>query len=232
MAKTKRINVLISEDAWLAARLASVKENFKMEATLGELLEEQIKSRWMEEEKMDYGKLNEILEHLNNKGFYYLKDDTGYVELREVLASADEDEREYKLTMHDENTASVSIDSLADAGYMVYKKLSADKGLVEKIINEIEKLMAEQHYVDDSDGPGNDIDAAIAEVEPLTLEDSNDRNEIYEIVKKHLEENYKKVSGVNGGREFEQYYYKADEKFNSLEELYRHFGFPEADELD
>jgi len=232
MVKTKRINVLISEDAWLAARLASVKENFKMEATLGELLEEQIKSRWMEEEKMDGGKLNEILEHLDNKGFYYLKDDTGYMELREVLASAGEDEREYKLTMHDENTASISIDGLPDAGYMAYKKLSADISLVEKIINEIEKLMAEQHYVDDSDGLGNDIDAVIAETEPLTLEDSDDRNEIYEVAKKHLEENYKKISGVNGGREFEQYYYEADEKLRDLLEFYVHFGLSRICEQD
>lgn len=46
----KRINVLISEEAWLAARMASVKEGFYMEATLGEMLEEQIKIKWGKEE--------------------------------------------------------------------------------------------------------------------------------------------------------------------------------------
>ena len=109
-----------------------------------------------------------------------------------------------------------------------------DQKMMELALGKLKEKMSAQHFINDSDGAGNDIDEITNElITEVTATD--ERMEIYEYLKRILGENYKKVAGVNSSGEFECYYYNTTNEweleFDSLEEFYRYFRFPEADEV-
>lgn len=124
MTTEKRINVIISEGAWLKARMASIKEKFPMERTLGAILEKEISQRWGEESMM----IDTLVNHLNVlsvKGFNWVKfSDLPLVEINSEEIKAEEDTREYRLTYHEAGVASLEVQDDPNAGAMVYDSLA------------------------------------------------------------------------------------------------------------